>query len=290
MKSMTGYGRATAVLGARTLTVQVSSVNRKTLDLGISLPEEWESLEPAIGEAVRAVASRGKINVRIELTGSEAARELAWSDGPVSAALDKLAEYSARRGIAFVPTTELVWAIASAQRKPVEFPGAEEAQPVLLPTLGEALHAFGKMRAQEGATLLADLLARLALLRQHLEEVAARAPLVAPAYREILGKRLREAGLEIAVDDERILKEIAIFADRCDITEEITRFRSHLDQFEALLRSSGEIGRKAEFLLQELGRETNTTGAKANDLAISRRVIELKNELERIREQIANVE
>jgi len=290
MKSMTGYGRATAVLGARTLTVQVSSVNRKTLDLAISLPEEWEPLEPAIGEAVRAVASRGKINVRLELTGSEAVRELAWSDDTVSAALDKLAAYSARRGIAFVPTTELLWSIASAQRKQVELPDAEEARPVVLPALGEALHAFAEMRAREGATLLADLLARLALLRQHLEEVAARAPLVAPAYREILGKRLREAGLEIAVDDERILKEIAIFADRCDISEELTRFRSHLDQFEALLRSPGEIGRKAEFLLQELGRETNTTGAKANDLAISRRVIELKNELERIREQIANVE
>ena len=102
--------------------------------------------------------------------------------------------------------------------------------------------------------------------------------------------RLREAGLELDLDDERVLREIALFADRCDISEELTRLRSHLDQFAHLLRSEGEIGRKAEFILQEVGREVNTIGSKANDLAISRAVIELKNELERIREQMANVE
>jgi len=290
MKSMTGYGRATAPLGSRTLTVQVSSVNRKTLDLCISMPEEWDPLEPAIGEAVRAMASRGKINVRIELTGTEATRECVWSEEAVAASLDKLAEFSARRGVAFAPTSELIWSIANSQRKQPELPSAEEAQPVLLQTLKDALKAFAEMRAREGATLLADLSGRTALLRGHMDGIAERAPLVPPAYRETLNKRLREAGLEIALDDERVLKEIALFADRCDITEEITRFRSHLEQFDALLRSDGEIGRKAEFILQELGRETNTTGAKGNDITISRHVIELKNELERIREQIANVE
>ena len=103
-------------------------------------------------------------------------------------------------------------------------------------------------------------------------------------------QRLRQAGLELNVNDERVLKEIALFADRCDVTEELTRLRSHFEQFAALLKSEGEIGRKAEFLLQEIGREVNTIGSKANDLAISRAVIELKNELERVREQIANVE
>ena len=101
---------------------------------------------------------------------------------------------------------------------------------------------------------------------------------MAPAYRDLLLKRLREAGLDLDLDDERVLKEIALFADRCDISEEITRFRSHLDQFAALLKSEGEIGRKAEFILQEMGREAHTMGSKANDLAISRNVIELKNE------------
>jgi uncharacterized protein (TIGR00255 family) len=101
---------------------------------------------------------------------------------------------------------------------------------------------------------------------------------------------LRQAGLELDVSDERVLKEIALFADRCDVTEEITRLRSHFTQFKELLRGSGEVGRKAEFILQEIGREIHTIGSKANDLAISQAVIEFKNELERVREQIANVE
>ncbi|HTO04524.1 MAG TPA: DUF1732 domain-containing protein, partial [Opitutus sp.] len=122
------------------------------------------------------------------------------------------------------------------------------------------------------------------------EVIVARAPLVAPTYRELLMQRLRQAGLELDVNDERVLREIALFADRTDVTEELTRLRSHLDQFTALLKSEAEIGRKSEFILQEVGREVNTIGSKANDLTVSKAVIELKNELERIREQIANVE
>jgi uncharacterized protein (TIGR00255 family) len=120
--------------------------------------------------------------------------------------------------------------------------------------------------------------------------VAVRAPQVPANYREQLMKRLREAGLELDLDDERVLREIALFADRSDVSEEITRLRSHFEQFTALLKSDGEIGRKAEFILQEIGREVNTIGSKANDVTIARSVIELKNELERVREQMANVE
>ena len=138
--------------------------------------------------------------------------------------------------------------------------------------------------------MLADFLQRIAALRGHVDAVAARAPQVPALQREQLLKRLREAGLDLNADDERVLKEIALFADRCDISEELTRLRSHLDQFGALLKAEGEIGRKAEFLLLEMGREVHTIGSKANDLAISRAVIELKNELERVKEQMANVE
>ena len=146
------------------------------------------------------------------------------------------------------------------------------------------------MRAKEGDTLLADFLQRLDTLSSYVAAVAARAPQVTGSYRELLHKRLREAGLELDVRDERVLKEVALFADRCDITEELTRLSSHFDQFTTLLKSNGEIGRKAEFILQEISREIHTIGSKGNDLAIAQNVIELKNELERIREQIANVE
>jgi uncharacterized protein (TIGR00255 family) len=290
MKSMTGYGRATAALAGFTLTIQISSVNRKTLDLAIKLPDEWESLEAAVGEQVRKQAQRGRVSVVIELTGARGSSEIVWDDTEVSAALDKLQALAAARGVPFEPTPELLWSIANSQRKTNELPTVETASPVVLSTLAEALRGFSAMRAKEGEALLIDFLSRLETLRRNVDAVATRAPTVPTAYREQLLQRLRQAGLELDLSDERVLKEIALFADRCDVTEELTRLRSHFEQFAALLRSEHEIGRKAEFILQEIGREVNTIGSKANDLVISRAVIELKNELERVREQIANVE
>jgi uncharacterized protein (TIGR00255 family) len=287
---MTGYGRATAVIGDHTLTVQASSVNRKTLDVTVSLPDGWEGLEPGVLERVREFAVRGKVHVRAELTGAAAGAELSWNEGAVTVALDKLAALADAQGVAFTPTPELLWQVANATRRTEELPPAEAGQEVLFATLDTTLRDFAVMRAKEGETLLIDFLGRIAVLRRQVEAVAQRAPQVVPANRELLLRRLREAGLELDVDDERVLKELALFADRSDITEELTRFRSHLEQLTALIRSDGEIGRKAEFILQELGRETHTIGAKANDLAISKHVIELKNELERVREQMANVE
>lgn len=290
MKSMTGYGRATAAIGNYTLTIQISAVNRKTLDLVISLPNGWETLEAPVAEKVRDAAARGRISVDIELTGARGASEVTWDETEVNAALDRLAELAANRGTQFVVTPELLWSVANAQRKPAELPNAETASATTLETLAEALRAFVAMRAQEGKALLADFLARLNVLRTHVDAIAARAPQVAPNYRELLLQRLRQAELQLDVGDERVLREIALFADRCDVTEELTRLRSHLDQLGTLLKSDAEIGRKSEFILQEIGREVNTIGSKANDLTISKAVIELKNELERVREQIANVE
>jgi uncharacterized protein (TIGR00255 family) len=289
MKSMTGYGRATAAVGEHTLAVQVSSVNRKTLDLSVSLPEGWDHLEDFVGGRVKEFASRGKIHVVLELSRA-AADDLEWNEDAVDAVLDRLSALAADRGIPFAPTPELLWQVANSQRKAAQAPTPDAGRPAVEAALEAALHDFAVMRAREGEALLVDLLGRLGALRRHLDTVALRAPQVAPAYREILHRRLREAGLDLDLDDERVLKEIALFADRCDISEEITRFRSHLDQLGGLLKSDSEIGRKAEFLLQELSREAHTMGAKANDLAISRHVIDLKNEIERVREQMANVE
>ena len=290
MKSMTGYGSATTALGPRSLTVQVSSVNRKTLDLSVSLPDEWESLEPAIGATVRHFATRGKVHVNIELTGRTGASEFAWDDDAIAEMLDRLADLAAKRGLTFTPTPELLWQVANSQKRGTEMPTAETALATVTATLTSALRAFAAMRAKEGETLMVDFIRRGETLHRQVEAIAARAPQVPASYREQLMKRLRDAGLELNLDDERVLREIALFADRCDVTEEITRLRSHFEQFAALLKSEGEMGRKAEFILQEIGREVNTIGSKANDLTIARAVIEIKNELERVREQIANVE
>ncbi len=290
MRSMTGYGRATTAIEGFTLTVQVSSVNRKTLDLTIAVPEEWESLERVVADLVRKFASRGKVHVDIEMTGDAGAGAQAWDEEAAAEALQRLENFAVRVGVAFEPTAELLWQVANAQKRTNGLPSAESAEAAVSDTLTAALRAFAAMRAKEGESLLVDFIKRTEALHRQVEIIAARAPQVTGNYREQLMKRLREAGLELDVNDERVLREVALFADRCDISEEITRLRSHFDQFATLLKSNGEIGRKAEFLLQEIGREINTIGSKANDLTIARAVIELKNETERVREQMANVE
>ncbi len=289
MNSMTGYGRATAALGELTLTVQVNSVNRKTLDLTLSLPDEWESFEAAVGEAVRKVALRGKVHVAVEVTG-KVSGAATWDEEAVAETLEQLAALAKRKGLKFEPSAELLWQIANSQRAGGGLPADETAAGVLLKALDEALRGLAAMRAREGEALLIDFLGRWEKLHAATEAIAQRAPQISSGYREQLMQRLRQAGLELDPNDERVLKEVALFADRCDITEEITRLRSHLGQLKELLRAKGEIGRKAEFILQEIGREIHTIGSKANDLQISQRVIEFKNELERVREQMANVE
>ncbi|MDR1789742.1 MAG: YicC family protein [Opitutaceae bacterium] len=290
MNSMTGYGRAAAALGTRQLTAQITSVNRRTLDISLSLPREWDALEPDILELVRGTVERGKVHVSVEL-GNEAGGPpgQTWDTAAASATLDAFERFLAGHGLPFAPTPELAWQILSSQRGNGA-PPPEEARDAVLETVGEALHALAAMRAREGEALLVDFFARLETLSRHVAAIAARAPQVAPAWRAQLLKRLREAGLELDAGDERVLKEVALFADRCDISEELTRLRSHLSQLGALLRAEGGVGRKAEFILQEIGREAHTIGSKANDLAVSQAVIELKNELERVREQVANVE
>ena len=287
---MTGYGRATSAVENFSLTVQVSSVNRKTLDLTIHLPEEWESMEPVIGELVRKFASRGKIHVDVEVTGDKSGIETTWDETSAAAALDRLQAFALRQGIEFRPTADLLWQVANSQRRANDFPSVDVAQATVRETVADALRGFAAMRAKEGEALLVDFIGRTETLHRHVEAIAQRAPQVPANYREQLMKRLRDAGLELDLADERVLREIALFADRCDVTEEITRLRSHFEQFAALLKSEAEIGRKAEFILQEIGREVNTIGSKANDVTIARAVIELKNELERVREQMANVE
>lgn len=291
MNSMTGYGRATGAVGAQSFSVQVSAVNRRALEIKVVQPDAWEEMEPAIIEAVKKVALRGTVHVRIELDFGAAGGAAADFDEIAAGVwLDRLAAFAARRDVIFSPTTDSLVQSAMQFRRKIEPPPLEEARQPVLAALEQALVGFAAMRAAEGAALKRDLEARMGLLLGHVDAISARAPQVVVSAREALLRRLREAGLDLRVDDERVLKEIALFADRCDIAEELTRFRCHHEQLTKLFGGSGEIGRKAEFILQEMGREVNTTGAKANDYEIARRVIELKNELERIKEQVANVE
>jgi uncharacterized protein (TIGR00255 family) len=289
MNSMTGYGRATADLGGQTVTVQVNSVNRRGLDLSLSLPDDWESFEAIVNESVRKVVTRGKVHVVVDVGGKNAGNS-DWNDAAIAITIKRLSGLARRRGVRFEPTTELLWQIANSQRSTSGLRTDAVASGTLLKALDEALRGLVAMRAKEGEALLADFVARHDKLQAATDVIAQRAPQITGVYREQLLARLRQAGLELDVKDERVLKEIALFADRSDISEELTRLRSHLSQLKELLHAQGEIGRKAEFILQEIGREIHTIGSKANDLPIAQQVIEFKNELERVKEQIANVE
>jgi len=290
MKSMTGYGRAIGSVEALQVAVEVSSVNRKNLDVAVSLPREWQRLDPEVGEIVRGEVQRGRVNVSIAAESPSAGEGALFDESVVAAGLRELEAISAKVGLSFQPDTRLLFEIATAARNKSALPDAEKVAASIVEILKEALREMIAMRSREGGVLRTDLAARRDQLMAWLGEIRSASAGVVADYRETLIKRLRQTGLEFTLEDERVLKEIAIFADRCDITEELTRLESHFSQFSEFLTTNEPIGRKMEFLLQEIGREFNTIGSKANDSAISRLVIDCKNEIERIREQVQNVE
>jgi uncharacterized protein (TIGR00255 family) len=288
---MTGYGRAEVVHAGRKFSVELNSVNRKQSDVVINLPRDLGELEPRIRQTINEKISRGRTNATIALHSSpNGARnlaldtELARSYHEAMRALQK--ELNAPGEI----TISTILQAPGVMRFPEQALNAEEAWPAIDRALRGALSDLIKMREREGKHLAKDLIHRLKAIRRKLKEIHAFHPDVVKRYRAVLLDRIQKAGLPIASDDERLLKEISFFADRADVSEELTRLESHLAQFAHHLRSKEPVGRTLEFITQEMFRELNTLGAKANDAAISQRVIASKAELEKIREQSQNLE
>lgn len=305
---MTGYGRAEAAIGDSDwlLAVELSGVNRKQTDIVVNLPNRLAAAETDARKRIAARISRGRINARVSLEksgkGGGGSTELRFDKHLAEqylAAIDSISEYSAR-GIEF-RRVDLLRApgVFSLEESSVE---AEAALPTLFEVLDLAIDALVQMQHTEGEHLRADFVERLAIIAGTKATIAERAPQVIVTYRENLHARLHKAGLECddLLDDDRVVREIALFADRCDISEELTRIDSHLKQFDDYLvaatrdEESGQtgdaIGRTLDFLCQELNREFNTIGSKANDSVISKCVVTLKTELEKIREQVQNVQ
>ena len=291
MRSMTGYGRAEVVHAGRKFSVELNSVNRKQSDIVINLPRDLAELEPRIRQTINEKISRGRTNATIALHSSpNGARnlaldtELARSYHEAMRALQK--DLNAPGEI----TISTILQAPGVMRFPEQALNAEEAWPAIDRALRGALSDLIKMREREGKHLAKDLIHRLKAIRKKLKEIGAFHPDVVKRYRAVLLDRIQKAGLPIASDDERLLKEISFFADRADVSEELTRLESHLAQFAHHLRSKEPVGRTLEFITQEMSRELNTLGAKANDAVISQRVIACKGELEKIREQSQNLE
>lgn len=291
MNSMTGFGAASAPLKGATLRIEISSVNRKQAEVVVSLPRSWAEIESRVREYVAACVSRGRISVAISLQDSETeSRPLTLDAAKLRQLTSLLGEVRDLTGINVPVTVDSFLKLGILVEETELRLTADEIWQSVLPVLAEALQSFLDMRAREGANMREDLLARLATLRAYRDNIAATAPGVVAHYREALLKRLEEAGLPLALSDERIIKEIALFADKCDVSEEMTRLSSHILQFERLCNSEDSVGRTLDFLCQEIFRELNTTGSKANNADLAQLVVSAKTELEKIREQVQNIE
>jgi uncharacterized protein (TIGR00255 family) len=288
---MTGYGRGEVDHAGTKISVELNSVNRKQSDIVINLPRDFAALEPRIRQVINEKISRGRMNVMIGLQeGANGANALALDTALArsyhQAMLTLQKELSAPGEI----TIGTILQAPGVMRSPEHSVKPEEAWPAVQQALATALGELIKMREREGKHLAKDLIHRLKTLRQATKEIRALYPDVVKKYRGTLRERLEKAGLDLPLDDERLLKEVTIFADRFDVSEELTRLESHLAQFAHHLRKNEPVGRTLEFITQEIFRELNTLGAKSNDAGISRHVVACKSELEKIREQIQNLE
>ena len=291
LKSMTGFGEGAAAVAGISVTVEISSVNRKQLDINISLPRNLVTLDAMVQQLVRNEFSRGRISGIVRVDASEGFAGTVTVDEKLAANyVDGLRKTAARLKLTDDLSAETIArlpGIVSVEQSSLD---ADHVAAVLEKALKAALKGMGRMRRTEGKELGADLRERIALMEQMVKAVSVLAPTVAGSYRERLLQRLEDAGLDDLASDERIVREVALFADRCDISEELVRLKSHMKQFRQLLRSAEPVGRTLDFLCQELFREINTIGSKANEVEITRHVVEFKTELERIREQVQNIE
>ncbi len=291
VKSMTGYGRGEADYDGTKFCVELNSVNRKQSDIVINLPRDLIELEPRIRQTINESISRGRTNVLVSYHSGPNATprpalnvDLARSYYEAIRALQK--ELNAT-GEIDIGTILQAPGVMHVPQITIE---TREAWPVIERALHSALAELLKMREREGKHLAKDLIRRLKEMRRQIKEIRAIHPEVVKQYRAALLDRIEKAGLAITSDDERLTKEILFFADRTDVTEELTRVESHLAQFAHHLRKNEPVGRTLEFITQEIFRELNTLGAKANDAPISQAVVACKAELEKIREQIQNLE
>jgi uncharacterized protein (TIGR00255 family) len=288
---MTGYGRGETDHNGTKFSVELNSVNRKQSDIVINLPRDLTALEPQIRQTINENISRGRTNVVVSYhNGSSAPRKLALDTELARSYHDAMRALQKDLDAPGEITIGSILQAPGVMRAPEETIDSGAAWPAIERALRLALSELIKMREREGKHLAKDLIGRLKAMRKQIKEIRALHPDVVKKYRATLLERIHKAGLPIATDDERLVKEISFFADRADVSEELTRVESHLAQFAHHLRRHEPVGRTLEFITQEIFRELNTLGAKANDAAISQRVVLCKAELEKIREQIQNLE
>ena len=290
---MTGYGRGEWSQDGLKLTTEISSVNRKQTEINVYLPRELEALEPQVRDEVNKRIARGRLTVKVGMHAGESfyGGKVQLNVPLAKAYAKQIAKLGRELGLSDTLSLEAILRAPGVLRTEEELADAETVWPGVQKSLLQALDALVKMRTKEGTHLRDDLQARLTTMRKAVDGIKERAPEMVKRYQEQLRQRIRNAGLDLpTVEDERLIKEVIYFADRSDISEELTRLESHFKQFAESLRSKEPVGRTLDFLAQEINREVNTIGSKTSDSLISRDVVKLKAELEKVREQIQNVE
>jgi len=293
MKSMTGYGCGESVSKGTKIFVELSSVNRRQVEVALSLPSEIEALESELRKILLASVSRGRVSGRVTLerpTG-KANRDIIINEAQATVyktALRKLAdEIKINNDISLESLLRLPGVLETVDKRI----SSSSLLPALKKAFKQALSQLQLMRYKEGEYLRKDLTKRLAGLKVRSKKISKQAPKVIVMHRKRLIERLAKADIqEQDINDERFLREVVYFTDRSDITEELTRLDSHFMQMQGCLRENEPVGRKLDFLAQEMFREINTIGSKANDSEIAKEVVAIKTELEKIREQVQNVE
>lgn len=291
MNSMTGYGRSRQVLDGREITVEIRSVNHRYLEYSARIPRMYGYLEEKLKTFLQSLVSRGKVEVTVtiqNLTGGDTVVQInqALAKGYLDA-MRSQAEYLGLKDDLTLSTLTRFNDVFTLQK-------LEEDQQVVWNSVQQvarqALDQFLEMRRREGERLKLDLLQKLELLNGHVAAVEEQSPKTVAAYRERLLQKMEELLADRCIDQQRILLEAGLYAEKIAVDEETVRLKSHLEQFAQMMEQSGPVGRKLDFLVQEINRETNTIGSKAQDLAVTRRVVEMKSEIEKIREQIQNIE
>ena len=292
MKSMTGYGRADITLPGFHGVIELSSVNKRGFEFLLHGPKEWQFFEKEAQRLIRSSAERGRIRLSILLQPQAVSTEDPSRDQKVRVGeqLDELKKICQSQDLPYSPSVDLIQRIlTSGSRDPV-VPPLDTIEDMLIDKTNIALDQMVSMRGKEGESLAKDLRNRASTLSETINLVEKNTEGLARQWRDRLLQRLKESGLDINCDDDAVRKEFTVYAEKSDVSEEITRIRSHLEQFEEGLKSTQPIGRKLEFIVQELGREFNTLGSKSLTPIISNLVIEAKVEIEKIREQVMNLE
>lgn len=291
LKSMTGYGRVKVENDLREITVELRSVNHRYLDLNIKVPRIYGYLEEMVSKQAQAAIARGKVDIFVSVRAKEGADiRVSPNMAVIQGYVDAIRKVSETYGLSDEATALSLLRLPDAMEQSKEEADADQLKAEVSAVLDQALTEYNAMREKEGVRLVEDVTYRAGLIAQSVDFVEQRSPDCVEEYRQRIAARMTEIldGTELA--QQRILQEAALYADKVNVTEEIVRLRSHLAQLETMLKSPVAIGRKLDFLVQEMNRETNTIGSKANDFQIAKTVVDMKAEIEKIREQIQNLE